>query len=103
MKTFKEFLLESKTTQELIRRSAEMIKKSQGNPDKVEVYKNLLKKAAERLKHKDPYDYPGRESARKDKMLIPSGRTSSFPELSGVSTRTKNPKKLRKQRALKEI
>ena len=97
MKTFKQFIEESDTTLRLVRRAAELIHK---NPD---VYKNLLKNASERLNPKDSIDYPGRTSARKDKTLIPSGRTSSFPELSDISTRTKNPKKLRKQKALKEI
>ena len=97
MKTFKQFIEESDTTLRLVRRAAELIHK---NPD---VYKNLLKKASERLNPKDSIDYPGRTSARKDKTLIPSHRTSSFPELSGISTRTKDPKKLRKQKALKEI
>lgn len=98
-KTFKEFVEETQTTQKLAQRSAELIKSGK-NP---EVYKNLLRKALNRLNPKDDVDYPGREAARKDKHLIPSGRTSSFPELAGVSTRTKNPKKLRKQRALGEL
>ena len=103
-KTFKEFveevsLLETQTTQRIVQRSAELIKSGK-NP---EIYKNLLRKALNRLNPKDNVDYPGREAARKDKYLIPSGRTSSFPELAGVSTRTKNPKKLRKQRALGEL
>jgi hypothetical protein len=97
MKTFKQFIEESDTTLRLVRRSAELIHK---NPD---VYKNLLKKASERLNPKDSIDYPGRTSARRDKTLIPSHRTSSFPELAGISTKTKDPKKLRKQKALKEI
>jgi hypothetical protein len=97
------YLMESKTTERLFRKSAELMNKHRDNPDKREIYKTLLKRARERLKDKSPYDYPGRESARKDKVLIPSGRTSSFPELSGISTITKNPKKLRKQRALKEL
>ena len=103
MKTFKEFIFESKTTERLFRKSAELMNKHRDNPNKREIYKTLLKRARERLKDKSPYDYPGRESARKDKFLIPSGRVSSFPELSGISTITKNPKKLRKQRAIKEL
>ena len=99
MKTFQQFILEASATERLIRRSAELIKANK-NP---ELYKGLLKKATERLRPKDKIDYPGRTSARRDKTLIPSHRTSSFPELAGISTKTKNPKKLRKQRALGEI
>ena len=99
MKTFQQFILEASATERLIRRSAELIKANK-NP---EVYKGLLKKATERLRPKDDIDYPGRSSARRDKTLIPSHRTSSFPELAGISTKTKDPKKLRKQRALGEI
>lgn len=99
MKTFQQFILEASATERLIRRSAELIKANK-NPD---VYKGLLKKATERLRPKDKIDYPGRTSARRDKTLIPSHRTSSFPELAGISTKTKDPKKLRKQRALGEI
>ena len=99
MKTFQQFILEASATERLIRRSAELIKANK-NPD---VYKGLLKKATERLRPKDKIDYPGRTSARRDKTLIPSHRTSSFPELSGISTKTKDLKKLRKQRALGEI
>lgn len=99
MKTFKQFLFETSATQRLKTRVAKRIAE---RPSNVEVYKDLLARIREREKTPSP-DYPGRESARKDKTLIPSGRTSSFPELSGIATRTKNPKKLRKQRALGEI
>lgn len=99
MKTFQQFILEASATERLIRRSAELIKANKNS----EVYKDLLKKAIERLRPKDSIDYPGRTSARRDKTLIPSHRTSSFPELASISTRTKDPKKLRKQRALGEI
>lgn len=103
MKTFSQFIKESKTTQRLIIKSAELIKRNKDNPEKVQLYKNIIKKAQQRLKSNDNIDYSGRTAARKDKNLIPSHRTSSFPELSNVSTTTKNPKKLRKQRALGEI
>lgn len=103
MKTFKQFILEATATERLVQQSAKLIKSSQDNPEKLKIYKNLLKRSLERLRPKDPIDYPGREAARKDKYLIPSGRTSSFPELENIPTITKNPKKLRKQRALKEI
>lgn len=99
MKTFKEFLLEVSATQKLKLLVAKRLKE---RPSNTEVYKNLLASIRKR-EASDTYDYPGRESARRDKTLIPSGRTSSFPELSGISTKTKNPKKLRKQRALGEI
>lgn len=99
MKTFKQFLLEASTTHRL---KMLVAKRLDERPTNVEVYKNLLASIRKREKP-DTYDYPGREDARKDKTLIPSGRTSSFPELAGISTRTKNPKKLRKQRALGEI
>lgn len=102
MKTFQEFLYESSITQRLKLKTAEMIKKHQDNPEKLEVYKTLLKRIREREKTSN-IDYPGREAARRDKTLIPSGRTSSFPELAGRDTTTQNPKKRRKQRALGEI
>ncbi len=99
MKTFSEFLYEASTIQRLKIAAAKKI--AAKHPDS-SVYKNLLKRIREREAPLYP-DYPGREDARRDKTLIPSGRTSSFPELEGISTRTKNPKKLRKQRALGEI
>jgi hypothetical protein len=98
MKTFKQFLCEASTTHRLKIATAKLIAKNPKNS----VYKILLDRIKERQSPLYP-DYPGRESARKDKTLIPSGRTSSFPELEGISTRTKNPKKLRKQRALGEL
>ena len=101
MKTFKQFLCEASITQRLKIATAKLIAKNPKNP-KNPVYKTLLDRIRERQAPLYP-DYPGRESARKDKTLIPSGRTSSFPELEGISTRTKNPKKLRKQKALGEL
>jgi hypothetical protein len=98
MKTFKQFLWEASTTHRLKIATAKLIAKNPKNS----VYKTLLDRIRERQAPLYP-DYPGRESARKDKTLIPSGRTSSFPELEGTSTRTKNPKKLRKQKALGEL
>jgi hypothetical protein len=98
MKTFKQFLYEASATQRLKIATAKLIAKNPKNS----VYKTLLSRIRERQAPLYP-DYPGRESARKDKTLIPSKRTSSFPELEGISTRTKNPKKLRKQKALGEI
>lgn len=98
MKTFKQFLWEASTTHRLKIATAKLIAKNPKNS----VYKILLDRIKERQSPLYP-DYPGRESARKDKTLIPSGRTSSFPELEGTSTRTKNPKKLRKQKALGEL
>lgn len=102
-KTFKEFVEESTTTQRLKIKTVEAIKKYKDNPEKIKVYKNLLNKIRERETPNQKLDYLGRESARRDKYLIPSHRTSSFPDLSGVKTVTKNPKKLRKQKAIGEI
>lgn len=99
MKTFKEFLYEASATQSL---KLAVAKRISERPSNIEVYNHLLAQIREREKSPSP-DYPGREAARKDKTLIPSGRTSSFPELSGITTKTKNPKKLRKQRALREL
>jgi hypothetical protein len=98
MKTLKQFLYEASSTQRLKIATAKKIAKHPKNS----VYKTLLNRIRERQAPLYP-DYPGRESARKDKNLIPSGRTSSFPDIENVSTVTKNPKKLRKQRALGEI
>ena len=98
MKTFKQFLYEASTTQRLKIATAKLITKNPKNS----IYKTLLDRIKERQAPIYP-DYLGRESARKDKTLIPSGRTSSFPELEGISTITKNPKKLRKQKALGEF
>jgi hypothetical protein len=103
MKTFRQFCEQSNTTKRLLRRSGELLKTHKDNPSKVEVYKRLIKSARSRLVPDDGIDYPGRTAARKDKYLIPSYRTDSFPELEGIPTRTKNPKKLRKQKALGEI
>lgn len=102
-KTFKKFMEESTTTQRLKIKTVEAIRKYKDNPEKIKVYKNLLNKIRERQNPNQELDYLGRESARKDKNLIPSHRTSSFPELSGIKTVTKNPKKLRKQKAIGEI
>jgi hypothetical protein len=68
MKTFKEFIVESKTTKRLMMRAAELIK---NNSEKSDVYKGIIKHAMNRLKGNDSIDYPGRTSARKDKHLIP--------------------------------
>ena len=73
------------------------------DPEKIKGYKNLLNKIREREEPNQKLDYLGRESARRDKYFIPSHRTSSFPELSGIKTVTKSPKKLRKQKAIGEI
>ena len=102
MNTFKEFLIEANTTQRLAARALELVNVHLNDPDKFKVYLNLLKKAQKRSST-DEEEYPGRTAARRDKYLIPSYRTGSFPELEGISTITKNPKKLRKQRALGEI
>lgn len=103
MKTYSEFIAEATSaTQRLKIEVAKRIKQHHNNPEKVKVYKNLLNKIRERQAPIYP-DYPGRESARQDKFLTPSDRPSSFPQLVGISTRTKNPKKLKKQRALGEI
>ena len=103
MKTFKQFILEATATEKLLNKTIEKLKASKNDPEKIKLYATLLKRTKERLNPQGPYDYPEREAARKDKYLIPSSRTSSFPELVGTSTITKNPKKLRKQRALKEL
>lgn len=102
MKTFSQFLFEASTTQRLKLTAAKLIKKHKDSPEKVEIYKNLLNKIRERESPTYP-DYPGREGARRDKRLTPSHRTSSFPDVENISTETKNEKKRRKQRALKEI
>jgi hypothetical protein len=102
MKTFKQFLEEESTTKQLKLRAAQLIAKHRDNPEKVSVYKTLIDRIKERESPTD-IDYPGRESARKDKRLYPSHRMSSHPNEDNPSTRTKNPKKLRKQRALGEI
>jgi hypothetical protein len=101
MKTFTQFLEES-TTKQLKLRAAHLIAKHRDNPEKVSVYKTLIDRIKERESPTD-IDYPGRESARRDKRLYPSHRMSSYPNEDNPSTRTKNPKKLRKQRALGEI
>lgn len=104
MKTFQEFLEEaiSRQHQQIKVRLAHLIKQHENDPEKKEIYKNILNTRLEKQRPEYP-DYEGRESARKDKYLIPSYRTSSFPKLAGQSTQTKNSKKLRKQKALGEI
>jgi hypothetical protein len=102
LKTFKEFLEESAIARKILDRAMVLANQNKNNSEKFKTYIDLIRKTKKRLDNKEE-DYPGRTSARKDKYLIPSNRTSSFPELSGISTRTKNPKKLRKQRALGEI
>ena len=100
MKTFKQFLEEANTHAEIKMRLARLIA-FHPNPEQAKIYRKMLDTYRE--KEKDNIDYPDREAARKDKNLIPSHRESSFPELAGVSTKTKNKNKLRKQRALGEI
>lgn len=102
MKTYQEFISEASTTQQLKIRAAQLIVKHKDNPEKSRVYKYLLNKIRERESSSD-IDYPGRESARRDKRLIPSHRMSSHPNEDNPSTETKNEKKRRKQRALGEI
>lgn len=100
MKTFQDFIVEATTIRKLKMRAAIL---ASGKNKNSEVYKNLLKRIREREKQHNYPDYPGRESARKDKRLIPSHRTSSFPDVENISTETKNEKKRRKQRAPREI
>jgi len=102
MKTFQEFLKEAKATQRLKMRAAQLVAKHKDNPEKLEIYKNLLNKIRERQSSSD-YDYSDRESARQDKRLIPSFRMSSHPKEDNPSTQTKNPKKIRKQKAIGEL
>ena len=102
MKSFSQFLLEATTTQRLKLRAAKLVSKHKDNPEKLEIYKTLLNKIREREAPSYP-DYPGRESARKDKKLIPSFRMSSHPGEDNPSTQTKDPKKTRKQKAIGEL
>ena len=102
MKTFSQFLFEASTTQRLKLRAAQLIVKHKDNPEKSRVYKDFLNKIREKESSSYP-DYPGRESARRDKRLIPSHRMSSHPNEDNPSTETKNPKKRRKQKVLGEI
>jgi hypothetical protein len=115
MKTFREFILDSylkenKISQEYLNRPtkkfklaiANQVNKHWDNLEKKEFYRDYLKRLMIRNKPPLP-DTPGRMSARKDKHLYPSGRMSSHPNEDNPSTITKNPKKLRKQRALGEI
>jgi len=67
------------------------------------VYKDLIKRTIERTKPIFPDDIYGRSFARRDKHLEPSYRLSQEERLRNPSTVTKNPKKLRKQRAIGEI
>ena len=101
-KTFTQFMIEASATQQLKLRAAQLIAKHRDNPEKSEIYKNLLSKVRERESPAD-IDYPDRESARRDKRLYPSHRMSSHPNEDNPSTETKDPKKRRKQKALKEI
>ena len=102
MKTLSQFLFEASATQRLKLRAVQLIAKHKDDPEKVSVYKTLLSKVRERESPTD-IDYPGRESARRDKRLYPSHRMSSHPNEDNPSTETKDPKKRRKQKALKEI
>jgi hypothetical protein len=107
MKTFKQFLYEASIAQRIKMRAGELIKKyHKVDPEKVEVYKDLIKRTNERTKPIFPDDYhiSGRYSARRDKHLYPSSRMPTHhPVEDNPSTMTKNPKKLRKQRAIGEI
>lgn len=102
MKTFQEFLYESSVEQRLRTKLMELMSKHRNNPEKFKIYKDFLKRVIDRSKPSFP-DYPGRESARRDKHLYPSGRMSSHPGEENPSTVTKNPKKLRTQKAIGEI
>lgn len=102
MKTFKQFLDEATTHQRIKTRLANLINLHRNSPEDFEKYRKMLKNYIQKEKPSSP-DYEGREVARKDKKLIPTGREGSFPELAGISAVTQNPKKLKKQRALGEI
>lgn len=102
MKTFQQFLYEANVTHRLKMAAAYAIKKHWDNPEKREIYRNLLKRVIERTPS-HPDDTLRHLNQRKDKFLIPSHRPGSFPELVGMPAITKNPKKLRKQKALGEI
>ena len=100
MKTFKEFIGESSTTQRVINRAIAIVKNisRERNPEKFHAYINLIRKSRERL----PKEPESREY-RKDKFLQPTYRLSPEERKNNPPTPTKNPKKLRKQRALGEI
>jgi hypothetical protein len=102
MKTFQEFLYEATVAQRIKARALQLLVKHKDNPEKFEVYKAFIKRLNERDKPAFP-EYAGRTSSRRDKHLYPSGRMSSHPGEENPSTVTRNPKKLRKQRALGEI
>lgn len=102
MKTFQEFLYEATVAQRMKARALQLLVKHKDNPERFEFYKAFIKRLNERDKPTFP-DYPGRESARRDKHLYPSDRMSSHPGEENPPTRTKNPTKLQKQRALGEI
>jgi hypothetical protein len=100
MKTFREFIDESSATQRVISRAIDIIKNisPERNPEKFHTYINLIRKSRERL----PKEPEGREH-RKDKFLEPTYRLSPEEIKNNPPTPTKNPKKLRKQRALGEL
>lgn len=104
MKTFQEFLEEavSRQHQQIKMRLAHLIIQHKNDPEKMKPYKDMLKRYIEKQKPEYP-EYPNRQAARQDKFLIPSTRSSSFPELSKIPTLTQNPNKIRKQKVLGEI
>lgn len=108
MKSLREFLLEAHSSQRVADRALKLIKTHQNDPDKLKMYLELFKKAKKRAEGKDnPFEdeinYEEREAARRDKYKIPSHRTSSFPQEAGSLALTKNPKKLRRQKATGEF
>lgn len=115
MKTFQEFITDcmlkedtysqqylNKPTQRFKVAIANQINKHRDNPEKLKFYKDYLESLMARDKTSD-LDAFGRTASRRDKHLYPSYRMSSHPGEENPSTVTKNPKKLRKQRALGEI
>jgi hypothetical protein len=102
MKTFKQFLLEVNTSEQLLKAALKAANRHRNDPEKRILYVELVKKVRARL-NPDDEEYFGRAAARRDKHLYPSDRMSSHPGEENPSTLTKNPKKLRKQRALGEI
>jgi hypothetical protein len=105
MKSYLTFIQESEDIRKrIISRAAKLANDSRDNQDKRRILVQLIRNvnshyAPKKLEH----EYEGRTAARRDKHLEPTYRLSPEQQQNNPKTITKNPKKLRKQKALREI
>lgn len=106
MKTYLTFIKESEETRKkIINRALSIIKQNPNDSDKKIIMANLIRSVSnsQHTPFTKNIDYPGRRASRRDKHLEPTDRLSAEERKNNPETKTKNPKKLRKQKALQEI